>query len=224
MNPAPLTIESFLDASFGENAYVLSTTDNTGLLVGWVVDPSFPPQVNRLLEHVADQKIRLQRVILTHGHLDHIAGVDAIRRIHPHVRVAMAVEEHRALANAEDNLSEHIGMPIVLQTRADEDLPVGAELALGNLMWRVLDVAGHSPAGRAIYCPQAGVVFTGDALFSGSIGRTDFPGSDGQRLVRNIRDHLYALPPETVVYSGHGPTTTIGNERKSNPFVSESGE
>jgi glyoxylase-like metal-dependent hydrolase (beta-lactamase superfamily II) len=84
-----------------------------------------------------------------------------------------------------------------------------------------LDTSGHSPGGRSLYCPQARVVFTGDALFAGSIGRTDFPGSDHTQFIRNIREQLLSLPPETVIYSGHGPTSTIGNERKSNPFLSE---
>jgi hydroxyacylglutathione hydrolase len=284
-DPPTLTIETFVDASFGENAYVLSTPDvppgerasrppsgaqasppssdsqpssppsgtqpppspftplpkgglGGGLedhsprppaseppsnpLVGWIIDPSFPPQVNHLLGYVADRNIRIERVILTHGHLDHIAGVDAVLQAHPLAHIAIAHAEHGALASADENLSEHVGMPMTLQSRPDEDLPPGAELSLGALTWRVLDVSGHSPAGRAVYCSQAGIVLTGDALFSGSIGRTDFPGADHHRLLNNIRRNLYTLPPETVVYSGHGPATTIGNERKSNPFVSDS--
>ncbi len=224
MNPVPLTIETFLDASFGENAYVVSTPGKDAAgppSVGWVIDPSFPPQVNMLLEYVADRNIRIERVILTHGHLDHIAGVDSVRQAHPHARIALAKAEHGALAKAGENLSEHVGMPMTVQARADDDLTPAMELQLGALIWRVLDVSGHSPGGRALYCPQAGVVFTGDALFAGSIGRTDFPGSDARRLFRNIRESLYALPPETIVHSGHGPPTTIGNERKSNPFVSD---
>lgn len=221
MNHAPLEIETFLDASFGENAYVLSTSDENGANIGWVIDPSFPPQVHRLLDYVRDRNIRLERVVLTHGHLDHIAGVDAVRSAHPQARVAIAEAEQGAFADPEMNLSGSVGLPLTLRSRPDEDLPAGAELTLGSLTWRVLDVSGHSPAGRALYCPQAGVVFTGDALFAGSIGRTDFPGSDHRRLLDNIRRNLYTLPAETVVYSGHGPPTTIGNERKSNPFVSD---
>ncbi|HQL53327.1 MAG TPA: MBL fold metallo-hydrolase, partial [Phycisphaerae bacterium] len=92
---------------------------------------------------------------------------------------------------------------------------------LGALTWQVLDVAGHSPGGLAFYCAAAGVVVTGDALFAGSIGRYDFPGSSGARLLANIRQHLLTLPPETVVYAGHGPATTIGDELETNPFLDE---
>lgn len=221
MNPAKLKIETFLDASFGENAYVISTPDADGRLVGWIIDPSFRPQVDRLLEYVRDQNIRVERVILTHGHLDHIAGVDDVKQAHPDAVVAMPAGEQRALSDPEENLSAMTGMPVTLQTRADEDLPPGAELNLGPLTWQVLDVSGHSPAGRALYCAQAGVVFSGDALFAGSIGRTDFHHSDGRRLVENIKINLYSLPEATTVFSGHGPPTTIGNERKYNPFVSD---
>jgi glyoxylase-like metal-dependent hydrolase (beta-lactamase superfamily II) len=92
---------------------------------------------------------------------------------------------------------------------------------LASLGWRVVDVSGHSPAGLAYYCEAAAVVVTGDALFAGSIGRYDFPGSSGPKLVNNIRRHLLSLPDATVVYSGHGPATTVGEERESNPFLNE---
>jgi glyoxylase-like metal-dependent hydrolase (beta-lactamase superfamily II) len=222
MSSAPLTIETFVDSSFGENAFVLSTP-GAGTLVGWIIDPSFPPQTNAVLAYVADRNIKVERIIITHGHLDHIAGVDAIHAAHPSAPIAMAQEEHGAFSSAEENLSEHVGLPVVLQSRPNEDLSPMMELKLGSLIWRVLDVAGHSPAGRALYCPQAGVVFTGDALFAGSIGRTDFPGANHERLLTNIRRNLYVLPGDTVAYSGHGPTTTIEIERKSNPFVTDAG-
>ncbi|GMV96004.1 MAG: MBL fold metallo-hydrolase [Phycisphaerae bacterium] len=220
MNPPKLTIATFVEPSFGQNAYVVSTAAEGGR-IGWIIDPGFSPQVDELLAHARDQGIRIERIVITHGHLDHIAGVDAARRAHPAARVAMPVEEWGSLGSAEENLSAALGMDLTQTTRADEDLPPGGELSLGPLSWRILDVSGHSPAGRALYCPQAGVVFSGDALFAGSIGRTDFPGADAPRLLRNIRTHLFQLPPETVVYAGHGPPTTIENERKFNPFVSD---
>lgn len=221
MNPAPLHIETFVEPNFGENAYVLSSTDDNGLLVGWVIDPSFPPAVDDLLDYVTRSNIRIERTILTHGHLDHIAGIDAVKRQHPTAKFAMPAAEHAMLSSPDLNLSESMGAPLILRTRPDEDLRPGSELLLGALTWQVLDVSGHSPAGRALYCPEARVVFTGDALFSGSIGRTDFPGSDGRRLLCNIQSNLLTLPDETVVYSGHGPITTIGNERKFNPFLAD---
>jgi glyoxylase-like metal-dependent hydrolase (beta-lactamase superfamily II) len=119
------------------------------------------------------------------------------------------------------NLSGPFGFQVVLKTPAGGNLEPGMELVLEHTRWVVLDTSGHSPGGRSLYCPQGGVVFSGDALFAGSIGRTDFPGSDHGRLIANIRRHLLTLPEETVVYSGHGPATTVGNERKWNPYVAD---
>ena len=125
------------------------------------------------------------------------------------------------LADANRNLSAPFGLAMTVRTRADTDLVAGMTLSLGRLTWQVLDTSGHSPGGISLHCPEGGVVFTGDALFAGSIGRADFPDSDGGRLIANIRENLLTLGDETIVYSGHGPITTIGNERKSNPFLSE---
>ncbi len=91
---------------------------------------------------------------------------------------------------------------------------------MGPFTWQVLDAAGHSPGGVAYYCAVAEVVLVGDALFAGSIGRTDIPGASESRLLKNIRDNLMSLPDGTRVLSGHGPATTIGEERRSNPFLS----
>ena len=221
MSKEQLVIETFVEARFGENAYVVSTLDGAGQAVGLVIDPSFPPQVDRLLAYVAERGIRIEKIILTHGHADHIAGLDAVHDAHPDAQVAMAAADQPMLADASRNLSAPFGMSVTLRTPMDMDLQPGMGFPLGSLSWQVLDTMGHSPGGISLHCPSEGIVFTGDALFSGSIGRTDFPGSDHARLISNIRDNLLSLPDDTVVYSGHGPTTTIGNERKSNPFLSE---
>jgi len=216
-----LNIQTFVEMRFGENSFVVSVADGAGRLVGWVVDPSFPPAVHRLLAYVAERGIVIEKIVLTHGHADHIVGVDVVREAHPGARLALAPADRPMLTDAERNLSAPFGLTLTVATTPDIDLTHGMELSLGPLAWRVLDTAGHSPGGISLYCLKAGVVFTGDALFAGSIGRTDFPGSSHPRLIDNIRRNLLTLPDETVVYSGHGPTTTIGIERKSNPFLSE---
>ena len=124
------------------------------------------------------------------------------------------------LTDASANMSAALGFGIVASP-PEKALSPGDRLDLAGLRWKALDVAGHSPAGLAYYCEQVGVVITGDALFAGSIGRYDFPGSSGPKLLANIRQHLLTLPDDTVVYSGHGPATTIGEERDSNPFLNE---
>jgi glyoxylase-like metal-dependent hydrolase (beta-lactamase superfamily II) len=94
----------------------------------------------------------------------------------------------------------------------------GEVVKAGGVSFQVIAVPGHSPGGIAFYSEKDGVIFTGDALFAGSIGRSDLPGGNHEQLMRNIRARLFSLPPETVVYPGHGPETTIGEEMKSNPF------
>jgi glyoxylase-like metal-dependent hydrolase (beta-lactamase superfamily II) len=231
MNHDNLSIETFVEPSFGENAYLLSTgTDGSGSdsassqRVGWIIDPSFPPAVDELLESVRRQRVRVEKIILTHGHADHIAGLDRVKTSHPGAAVWMACAEAPLLQDAWLNLSAPFGLPLILKTRPDADLEPGIKLRLGGFEWIVSDVSGHSPGGRALYCALAGVALVGDALFQGSIGRTDFPGSDHAGLLRRIRENLLSLPPETVVYSGHGPATTVGNERKFNPFLTEASQ
>ncbi|UCD30313.1 MAG: MBL fold metallo-hydrolase [Planctomycetota bacterium] len=221
MSDSLLNIETFVEPNFGENAFVISTTDERGGKVGWVIDPSFPPQVNQLLEYIYQQAIGIEKIILTHGHADHIAGLDYVYQAHREAGVLIGKGDKSMLADANKNLSGPFGMPLVLQTEADEDLEPSMSLILGQTTWKVLDTSGHSPGGRSLYCADAGVVIVGDALFAGSIGRTDFPGSDHQQLIANIRNHLLTLPDEIRVYTGHGPVTFIGNERKSNPYLSD---
>lgn len=225
-----LRIHKVVEASFGENAYVLSApaaalereaADRGPTPVGWIIDPGFEPSADTILEYVRDKQIRVEKIVLTHGHLDHVAGLDEVKEAHPHAPVWMPRPEWGFLQDATLNLSAPYGFPVVLQTRAEEDLAPEMTLKLGTLEFVVKDVAGHSPGGRALYCAQAGVAIVGDALFAGSIGRTDFPGCDHAGLIRRIRENLLTLPDETVVYSGHGPATRVGNERKFNPFLAE---
>ncbi|NLX13360.1 MAG: MBL fold metallo-hydrolase [Phycisphaerales bacterium] len=161
------------------------------------------------------------QIILTHGHIDHIFGVDAVRAAHPRAGIFLANPDQPMLQSAELNMSAPFGMPLTIEAQADGDLVPDTELTLGDLTWRVIDTSGHSPGGRSLHCPTEKVVFVGDALFAGSVGRCDIPGSDYQRLISNLHKNILSLPPETRVYSGHGPKTTVANQRKSNPFLSD---
>lgn len=210
-----------MEPTFGENAYILSVPDSGDGRIGWVIDPSFPPQTERLLDYLAEQSIVLEKIILTHGHIDHIIGVDAIREAHPQATILLAEPDQPMLQNADLNMSAPFGMPLAIQSRADGDLVPDAELTLGELRWRVLDTSGHSPGGRSLHCPAERAVFVGDALFAGSVGRCDIPGSDYHRLIGNIHKHIMTLPSDTRIYSGHGPKTSVANQRKSNPFLSD---
>lgn len=221
MSQHDLRIQTFVEPNFAENAYVVSTASDDGKRVGWVIDPSFAPAVDNLLKYAATERVTIEKILLTHGHGDHIAGVDQVHKAFPTAQVGIHPADRPMLADGRRNLSAMFGIDLTIRTTADLDLAAETTLNLGPLSWRVLDTSGHSPGGISLYCAQAGIVFTGDALFPGSIGRTDFPGANGRQLIANIRRHLLTLPDETTVYAGHGEPTTIGIERKSNPFLAE---
>lgn len=221
MSQGKLRVRKFVEQTFGENAYVVSAPHEKGYDVGWVIDPSFPPQPEDILEYAKAEGITIEMIVLTHGHADHIAGIDAVHAGCPEAAVAIHPNDLPMLSDANLNLSAPFGMELIAQTEATAALRPGEDLALGTKNFRILDTSGHSPGGISLYCEAAGIVITGDALFAGSIGRTDFPGSNHVQLLSNLRTNLLALPDDTVVYSGHGPSTTIGAERKSNPFLVE---
>lgn len=221
MSESTFQIKTFTDMTFGENAFLLSVTNETDTKVGWVIDPGFPPQVRELLSYIEQQNIVLEKIILTHGHIDHIIGLDSVKQIHPQSRVLIGGPDAEMLGDAHKNMSAPFGNPLTVETQADGDLVPGEELSLGQLHWKILDTSGHSPGGRSLYCAEVGLVIVGDALFAGSVGRCDIPGANTEQLLNNIKNNLFSLPEDTVVYSGHGPSTSIGNERKSNPFISD---
>jgi glyoxylase-like metal-dependent hydrolase (beta-lactamase superfamily II) len=216
MNTSPLKWHIELDPSFEQNGYILYLRESGCC---WMVDPGLPPHAERMTAFVREHGLDLKAILLTHAHADHIAGVDDIRAALGQVPLYLAREEWAFLTDPNLNLSAAFGPMLRVKPDGVRDLSTDAELSLETLDWRVLDTSGHSPGGRSLYCPAAGVVFTGDALFAGGIGRTDFPYSDPARLLANIRDVLFTLPGETIVLAGHGPATTIETERQTNPYI-----
>jgi hydroxyacylglutathione hydrolase len=215
---AEVMLATFTDPMFGENAYVVSVTGYDGV---WVVDPSFPPQCEEVCLHVERHGRHVEAILLTHGHADHIAGVDAVKRRWPAAALLIGREDAVMLTDPQANLSAPFGLHVRVDSAPTGWLDAGGVLSLGATHWNTLDTSGHSPGGRSLYCAAADLVITGDALFDGGIGRTDFPGADTEQLLANIRRNLLSLPGETRVYSGHGGVTTIEKERISNPFLTE---
>ena len=172
-----------------------------------------------ILDFLAQQELTPAALLNTHGHADHIGGNAAPERSLPASPADHRGERSALLTDADANLSAPFGMPVV-SPPADVLVREGDILDHAGIRLEVLDVPGHSPGHVVfVYRDQPMLVFGGDVLFRGSIGRYDFPGSDGRLLLDGIRTKLFALPPDTVVYPGHGPTTTIGQEMRSNPFV-----
>lgn len=214
-----VAIHGFELGPWATNCYVVAdngSADAAGGVPCWIVDASFEPEP--LIDHVLHAGLRPEALIFTHAHIDHIAGAFEVRRAFPDVQVWIHETEEGWLNDPELNLSAAAGLPVTAP-HATRRLKDGDELTLGSLTWRVLHVPGHSPGSAALWCESEGVVLGGDALFAGSIGRTDFPGCSFKDLERSIRTKLYTLPDATTVYPGHGPATTIGREKRSNPFV-----
>jgi len=204
------------DPMFMENGYILYLRDAGPC---WIIDPGLPPQAERMVEFIRRHRLQPQAVILTHAHGDHIAGVDDVLAGVGDRPVYLAREEWPMLADPDENLSSNFGLPISVLARDIRDLAVGMTLELDATHWVVGDVSGHSPGGRSLYCAEQGIVIVGDGLFAGSVGRVDFHHSDPVRFIPNLRATLMSLPDDTRVLSGHGPETTIGHERATNPYI-----
>ncbi len=210
-----IEIVTFADELFGQNSRLIISQ---GDRFCWVIDPGFVPATDGLLKHIIESKLAPKAVILTHAHADHIAGLSQVLNAHEMVPVYLAKIEWSFLDDPSQNLSTMTGMELRVSVPELRDLAPDQVLELGGTQWQVLDTSGHSPGGRTLYCPKAQTAIVGDALFAGSIGRVDFPHSDGPRLLSNIREKLFTLPGSTRVCSGHGPDTTIEIERATNPF------
>lgn len=196
------------------NCYVL--WGNTPEHNAWVVDVAMWSKP--MVEFLHEKNLAPACALLTHGHGDHIGGLEYLLEQFPQMRIACPADDAPMLTSPELNLSATFLMGIKAP-EAHELLQPNQELDLGSVTFRVLDTSGHTPGGASFYCPDEGVVFTGDSLFSGSVGRCDIPNGDHDRLVRNIRRNLLTLPEETRVLPGHGPETTIGREKSTNPFL-----
>ena len=193
------------------NCYVLRSIDEA-----WLIDPGMFPEP--LIGFLNAEKIQPNAILLTHGHGDHIAGTSEIIQEFPSIEVICPSGDSEMLTDGELNLSASFGVSITT-SEPDKLIEPGQILDFGDTHWKVLDTSGHTPGSVSYYCEREKIVFTGDALFAGSIGRTDIPRASCGRLLDNIRRNLLSLPDDTKILPGHGPSSVIGYERKVNPFL-----
>lgn len=205
-----LEVSVFADDLFGENCFILRRRDTQTALV---LDPGL--QLPRVRAHLGREALTVDRILISHGHIDHVAGVPALHREFG-APIAMHPDDLAIL-----NWPHFAQMPFIPKgfEAFAIDLPLGHKMALAfeDLTFMVLHTPGHT---EGSVCFVVGLdCFAGDTLFQRGIGRTDLPGGNTAKIVFSIRNILYALPPKTTVYPGHGPTTTIEEEMLLNPFV-----
>lgn len=211
-----MKISSFTVGPFAENTYLL-TEANQAL----IIDPGFleDAEFQKVISLIEDQNLELIAVVLTHAHVDHVLG---LKKVLDDFEVPVYLsDKDRYLWNNFGSQAAMFGFKSGGFSFDPEALPISDEWIIGNFTFDVRYTPGHAPDHVSLYSVDDGVVIAGDALFKEGIGRTDLYKGDFKVLERSIRDQLYTLPDDTVVYPGHGPKTTIGYEKKSNPFVKQ---
>jgi glyoxylase-like metal-dependent hydrolase (beta-lactamase superfamily II) len=213
--PEPFEIGIIESDLFSENCYIPHLHGRYDCLI---IDPGLDP--DEILGYLAARKLAPAAILNTHGHADHIAGNGVLKQHFPSAPLIIGRGDAHKLTDPMANLSGQYGLPLV-SPPADRLIDEGDRVEFAGFELEVLETPGHSP-GHVVFVwkgPQPWIVFGGDVLFSGSIGRTDFPDGDYDVLESSIRQKLYTLPDDTRVLPGHGPETTVGHERKTNPFV-----
>jgi hydroxyacylglutathione hydrolase len=210
-----LSVHSFTFNPFQENTYIIANEHRQC----WIVDPgmSNATEENELVHFLEKHQLTPQAIINTHAHIDHILGIDFIAGKYG-VPFFLHEKETPVLNNA-GHTARMFGFQYDGVQTAARYIQEGSPLALNEDVLQVLFVPGHSPGSVALYFPEGHWVISGDALFAGSIGRTDLLMGDFDTLINSIKTQLLSLPGATVVYSGHGPSTTIADEKASNPFL-----
>ncbi len=193
------------------NAYILEKESHC-----LIIDPGGEAQ--KLIAKINQKKLTPLAILLTHSHFDHIGAVDDIRD-HFQIPVYIHKKEGNCLADATLNGSLVFLNQQITARPAEHLISSKQTLQIGDFSLQILETPGHSPGSISYYWEEEGVVFSGDVLFEGSIGRTDLPGGNHEQLIRTIREKLFSLPTSTIVLSGHGAETMIETEMKSNPFL-----
>ncbi|TFH22037.1 MAG: MBL fold metallo-hydrolase [Bacteroidia bacterium] len=210
-----ITVESHVFNAFQVNTYLVRDEEGNCL----VVDPAFysPEEEARFDAYISENGLKLTGQINTHCHVDHILGV---KHLQQNYNLPLRAHQNESgLLNNAPLMGEIYGLKVEPINGIDEEVSDNDLIPLNGVSLHAILVPGHSPGSLSFYSPEGGFVITGDALFQGSIGRTDLPGGDYDTLIHAIRNRLLTLPPGTIVYPGHGDPSSIGNEAIGNPFL-----
>jgi len=210
---ASMIIRGFEIGPFWTNCYIVgSESTSEGMIIDPAADPDF------IMKQVKKLNLDIKIIVATHTHPDHLMALGAIKK---ETGASFALHEAepsgKRAAGASRMISLMVGSPVEPPPDPDIVLKDGDIIEVGDLKFTVLHTPGHSPGGICLY--GNGVVFVGDTLFNLSVGRTDFPGCSHDVLIDSIQRKLMVMPDDTTVYPGHGPKTTIGDERRHNPFL-----
>lgn len=206
-----MIIETLAVGLFQSNVFILGDPETSDAVV---IDPG--DDTKDILDILQKNSLRLENILLTHGHIDHVSGVKELKEA-----TGAAVFLHKEDIFLYEQLptqASFFGITANEIVKIDKCLEDGMEIGEGSLKCRVIHTPGHTPGSVSFYFPQ-GIIFTGDTLFRWSIGRTDLWGSSHEELMKSIKDKLFKLDEKTRVYPGHGPATTIGAEKRDNPFL-----
>ena len=207
-----MILRTFVVGQLKTNCYLVGC-EHTRLAM--IIDPG--GDAEKILDAIQESKVKVQHVVLTHFHFDHVMAADAVLAA---TNASLAIHHvEAAYLSDPPALFRYFTPSVPRGLVADLLLHDGDDLAVGQLNTKILHTPGHSPGSVSLWIAQEEGVFCGDVLFREGVGRADFPGCSREALERSIRERLFALPDETTVYPGHGPKTTIGHERRHNPWV-----
>lgn len=214
--PEGLEVDVVVSPLFEENCYLVRVA---GSRTAVVIDPGLDAE--SVAELVTSRQLEVAAILNTHGHADHIAGNEFLKRCWPGAELVIGRDDASKLTDPIANLSAPFGVSLI-SPPADRQVVGGEELTYGPLRLLVQAAPGHS-RGHVVFSTEPttspAAIFGGDVLFRESVGRTDFPDGDATALAASIRSVFYACPDDTIVYPGHGPPTTVGHEKRANPFV-----